>query len=83
MLFEQFSNVTQACLAGLGVALDAGIPDRARTRHRPPGPRLRLGGRPARTPIIIVRPRHRLDFQPARIFADWLADRTAEFAKTG
>jgi DNA-binding transcriptional LysR family regulator len=27
----------------------------------------------------LVRPRHKLDFPPARIFSDWLAGKIAEF----
>lgn len=78
MMFEQFSNVIQACLAGLGVAL---MPEFLIE------PELR-GGRLVRafdwaleseSAYYLVRPRHRLDFAPARIFADWLSGKAGAF----
>ena len=45
MVFEQFSNVTQACLAGLGVALMPEFLIEPELGERPAGARLRLGGR--------------------------------------
>lgn len=81
MMFEQFSNVTQACLAGLGVALMPEFLIEAEL----------AGGRLVRaldwsveseSAYYLVRPQHKLDFAPARIFADWLTDQVAQH-KTG
>ncbi|MCB1446419.1 MAG: LysR family transcriptional regulator [Rhizobiaceae bacterium] len=79
MMFEQFSNVTQACLAGLGVAL---MPELLIEPELGGGRLVRAfdWAVESESAYYLVRPRHRLDFQPARIFADWLAGETAQFA---
>lgn len=78
MVFEQFSNVTQACLAGLGVAL---MPEFLIEAELGSGRLVRAfdWAVESESAYYLVRPRHKLDFPPARIFADWLADKVAEF----
>ena len=79
MVFEQFSNVTQACLAGLGVAL---MPEFLIEAELASGRLVRAfdWAVESESAYYIVRPRHRLDFPPARIFADWLAQQSAAFS---
>ena len=71
MMFEQFSNVTQACLAGLGVAL---MPEFLIGTELGSGRLVRAvdWSVESESAYYLVRPRHKLDFPPARIFADWL-----------
>jgi DNA-binding transcriptional LysR family regulator len=78
MMFEQFSNVIQACLAGLGVAL---MPEFLIEPELGTGRLVRAfdWAVTSENAYYLVRPRHRLDFLPARIFADWLAERISEF----
>ena len=78
MVFEQFSNVTQACLAGLGVAL---MPQFLIEPELMSGRLVRAfdWAVESESAYYLVRPRHKLDFPPARIFADWLAGKVAEF----
>ncbi|MGV3548670.1 LysR substrate-binding domain-containing protein [Rhizobium sp.] len=78
MMFEQFSNVTQACLAGLGVAL---MPEFLIETELGSGRLVRAldWSVESESAYYLVRPRHRLDFAPARIFADWLAAKVSEF----
>ena len=77
MVFEQFSNVTQACLAGLGIAL---MPEFLIEPELSSGRLVRAldWAVESESAYYIVRPRHRLDFTPARIFADWLSLKVAE-----
>lgn len=77
MVFEQFSNVTQACLAGLGIAL---MPEFLIEPELSSGRLVRAldWAVESESAYYIVRPRHRLDFAPARIFADWLSLKVAE-----
>lgn len=78
MMFEQFSNVTQACLAGLGVAL---MPEFLIEAELGSGRLVRAfdWSVESQSAYYLVRPRHKLDYPPARIFADWLASKVAEF----
>ncbi|MBX9458720.1 MAG: LysR family transcriptional regulator [Rhizobium sp.] len=78
MMFEQFSNVTQACLAGLGVAL---MPEFLIEAELGSGRLVRAvdWAIESESAYYLVRPRHKLAFLPSRIFADWLAARVAEF----
>jgi LysR family glycine cleavage system transcriptional activator len=78
MMFEQFSNVTQACLAGLGVAL---MPEFLIEPELTAGRLVRAldWAMESENAYFLVRPRHKLDFAPSRIFADWLAREVAEF----
>jgi LysR family transcriptional regulator, glycine cleavage system transcriptional activator len=78
MVFEQFSNVAQACLAGLGVAL---MPEFLIEAELGGGRLVRAfdWAVESESAYYLVRPRRKLDFPPARIFADWLADKVAEF----
>lgn len=78
MVFEQFSNVTQACLAGLGVAL---MPEFLIETELASGRLVRAvdWSVQSESAYYLVRPRHKLDFPPARIFADWLEAKVAEF----
>jgi LysR family glycine cleavage system transcriptional activator len=78
MVFEQFSNVTQACLAGLGVAL---MPEFLIEPELSSGRLVRAFDWAVESEhaYYLVRPRHKLDFQPARIFSDWIAAKAAEF----
>lgn len=78
MVFEQFSNVTQGCLAGLGVAL---MPQFLIEPELTSGRLVRAfdWAVESESAYYLVRPRHKLDFPPARIFADWLADKVVEF----
>lgn len=80
MMFEQFSNVTQACLAGLGVAL---MPQFLIEPELGSGRLVRAfdWAVESESAYYLVRPRHRLDFAPARIFADWLAAKVSEFTE--
>lgn len=80
MMFEQFSNVTQACLAGLGVAL---MPQFLIEPELGGGRLVRAfdWAVESESAYYLVRPRHRLDFAPARIFADWLAAKVSEFTE--
>jgi DNA-binding transcriptional LysR family regulator len=77
MIFEQFSNVTQACLAGLGIAL---MPAFLIEPELSSGRLVRAldWTVESESSYYIVRPRHRLDFAPARIFADWLSAKVGE-----
>ncbi|WP_118135110.1 LysR family transcriptional regulator [Oceanicella sp. SM1341] len=73
MQFEQFAMVTQACMAGLGIAL---LPEFLI------GQELRTGALERMTPegfrnrdaYYYVTPRARSTYAPARIFRDWLVD---------
>jgi DNA-binding transcriptional LysR family regulator len=78
MTFEQFANVTQACLAGLGVAL---MPEFLIEAELGSGRLVRAfdWAVESESAYYIVRPRHKLDFAPARIFADWLAEKVADY----
>jgi LysR family glycine cleavage system transcriptional activator len=78
MMFEQFSNVTQACLAGLGVAL---MPEFLIEPELGSGRLVRAfdWAIESESAYYLVRPRHKLDYLPARIFADWLAEKVSEY----
>lgn len=78
MMFEQFSNVTQACLAGLGIAL---MPEFLIETELSSGRLVRAldWSIESENAYYLVRPRHKLEFAPARIFADWLVAKVSEF----
>lgn len=78
MVFEQFSNVSQACSAGLGVAL---MPDFLIESELSNGRLVRAfnWAIESESAYYLVRPRHKLDFQPAVRFARWLEEKVEEF----
>lgn len=78
MAFEQFSNVSQACSAGLGVAL---MPDFLIESELSTGRLVRAfdWAIESQSAYYLVRPRHKLDFQPAVRFARWLEEKVGEF----
>jgi LysR family transcriptional regulator, glycine cleavage system transcriptional activator len=77
MVFEQFSNVSQACSAGLGVAL---MPDFLIESELASGRLVRAfdWAIESESAYYLVRPRHKLDFQPALKFARWLEEKVEE-----
>ena len=78
MVFEQFSNVSQACGAGLGVAL---MPDFLIESELATGRLVRAFDWPieSESAYYLVRPAHKLDFPPAVKFAGWLEDQVRDF----
>jgi len=78
MVFEQFSNVTQACIAGLGVAL---MPIFLIESELATGKLIRAfdWAIESESAYYLVRPHHKLDFPPAVKFAGWLEDQIALF----
>jgi LysR family transcriptional regulator, glycine cleavage system transcriptional activator len=78
MVFEQFSNVTQACIAGLGVAL---MPIFLIESELTTGKLVRAfdWAIESESAYYLVRPRHKLDFPPAVKFAKWLEGQVTQF----
>jgi LysR family transcriptional regulator, glycine cleavage system transcriptional activator len=80
MVFEQFSNVTQACVAGLGVAL---MPIFLIESELATGRLVRAfdWAIESESAYYLVRPHYKLDFPPAVKFAFWLEDQIAQFKR--
>ena len=82
MVFEQFSNVSQACSAGLGIAL---MPTFLIETELSSGRLVRAfdWAIESESAYYLVRPHHKLGFRPAARFARWLEEKIAEFAANG
>ena len=82
MRFEQFSNVAQACIAGLGVALMPVFLIRSELQS---GQLVRAFDHAveSQSAYYLVRPRHKLASPPALAFAQWLMGEVAAFEAEG
>lgn len=85
MRFEQFSNVVQACLAGLGIAL---VPTFLIEPELANGQLVRAFDHEVKSTsaYYLVRPLSRMAYGPASAFATWIIDQARDFsasARTG
>jgi DNA-binding transcriptional LysR family regulator len=79
MRFEQFSNVVQACLAGLGIAL---VPTFLIEPELASGQLVRAFDHEVKSAsaYYLVRPLSRMAYGPASAFASWIIDQARDFS---
>ena len=78
MRFEQISNVVQACLAGLGIAL---VPTFLIEPELSSGQLVRAWNHEVRSAsaYYLVRPLSKMAYPPATAFSQWLLEQVREF----
>jgi LysR family glycine cleavage system transcriptional activator len=78
MRFEQFSNVSQACIAGLGLAL---MPTFLIEAELESGQLVRAYDHPVRSPsaYYLVRPLSKVSYPPVVAFSNWLLEQVRVF----
>jgi DNA-binding transcriptional LysR family regulator len=78
MRFEQFSNVAQACIAGLGIAL---MPTFLIESELETGQLVKAYDHPVRSAsaYYLVRPLAKISYPPAAAFSNWLLEQVREF----